>query len=308
MGILYKYTSFENARYILRNKCLPLGHISNYNDPYECSIDCIDEELMALGEHMTNDQKKEWIARIIDKIAEKEKWNREMKEASIKTIGAYGAKTLAPFNLLGAILLMGGAYVYSTIVGNGGKTQLTPKHVDKYMQRLLPCLAQTYTSCMSECKDVFLLWSHYADSHKGIVIEFDLDKFPFISNPPLPMNYSDERFTLDADRLLACDVNSDIKTMLVRKNKVWKYEKEYRFLFDAQNKSEQIIWYDHNENPIIKLDDDAINAVYFGCRVTIEKIKQIKDILSSQGRLEYTKMYKCKLSDTNYRLDFVKIK
>lgn len=68
MGTFYKYTSFERGRYILRNKCLPLGHISNYNDPYECSIDCIDEELMSLNRHMSDEQKKEWIKHIITKL------------------------------------------------------------------------------------------------------------------------------------------------------------------------------------------------------------------------------------------------
>lgn len=34
METFYKYTSFERAHYMLRNKCLPLGHISNSNDPY----------------------------------------------------------------------------------------------------------------------------------------------------------------------------------------------------------------------------------------------------------------------------------
>lgn len=307
MGTFYKYTSFERGRYILRNKCLPLGHISNYNDPYECSIDCIDEELVSLNGHMSDEQKREWIKRIINKIADKEKWSNEMKIAGAKAIGAYGARSLVPFNLFGAILLMGGVYAYSAIVGKGENTQLLPKHIDEYMQKLLPCLAKTYTSCMSQSNEIFLLWSHYANSHKGIVIGFSSDKHPFVENPPVPVKYTNERFTLDADKLLTCDIHSDIKAILLKKNKVWKYEKEYRFFFDAQDNPEQIIWYDNYDNPIIKLDDDAINSVYFGSRVSVEKINQIKDILSSQGRLESIKLYKCKLCDTSYGLQFMEI-
>lgn len=307
MKTFYKYTSFERARYILRNRCLPLGHISNYNDPYECSIDCIDEELMALNGQMTAEQEKEWMTRIIKKIADKDKWANEVKDDGIKAIGAYGAKYLASFNLLGAILLMGGAYAYSSIAGNKNKSVLTVEQVDKYFQELLPRLAQIYTSCMSRSCKEFLLWSHYADSHRGIVIGFNPNKPPFVDNPPISIDYNHGRFTLDADKILARNVYTDIETALSRKNKVWKYEKECRFLFDTQNNPEQIIWYDHNENPIIKLDDRAIDCVYFGSRVSIEKIDQIKDILSSQRRLDSIKLYRCKLCSTSYNLEFLKV-
>ena len=310
MGTFYKYTSFERGRYILRNKCLPIGHISNYNDPYECLIDCIDEELMSLNRHMSDEQKKEWIKHIITKISDKGKWSNDMRNVGISAIAAtYGVKALASFNIFGAILLLGGAFAYSAIVGNeDNDIQLTTEHVNKYIQELLPCLANTYTSCMSKSYEEILLWSHYADSHKGIVIGFNADKHPFVDNPPISMDYSDERFTLDADKLLTCDIHSDIKSILLRKNKVWKYEKECRFLFDVQNNPEQIIWYDNYDNPIIRLDDDAVNSVYFGSRVSAEKINQIKDILSSQERLESIKLYKCKLCDTNYGLQFTEIK
>lgn len=307
MDMFYKYTSFEVARYILRNKCLPLGHSSNYNDPYECSIDCIDEELMNLNGQMTAEQEREWINRIITKIADKDKWTNEMRDASIKAIGAYGAKSLASLNLLASILLIGGAYAYSAITKNKNKFVLTPAHVGKYIQELLPRLGQTYTSCMSKSFKEFLLWSHYADSHKGVVIGFNPNKSPFVDNPPISMDYSNERFILDADRILACNVYEDIKDILLRKNKVWKYEKECRFFFDAQNYPEQIIWYDHNDNPVIKLDDAAIDSVYFGNRVSMEKINQIRNILLSQGRSDFIKLYRCRLSDTSYNLTFLEI-
>lgn len=308
MAIFYKYTSFERGRYILRNRCLPLGHISNYNDPYECAIEGIDEELSLLKGHMSDDQKKEWITRIINKIADKEEWSKEMRDAGMKSIAFYGAKTLANFNPIAALLLMAGTCAYSAIMGKGDNdTKLTPEHVDKYMQELLPCLENTYTSCISKSNDNFLMWSHYADSHKGMVIGFNSEKHPFADNHPIPMDYSYNRFTLDADRIIACDIQSDIREILLRKNKVWKYEKECRFFFDARNNPEQIIWYDSYDNPIIKLDDESVKSVYFGIRVPKERINMIKDILSSQGRLGSIELHQGKLCDSGYDLLFPEI-
>lgn len=257
---------------------------------------------------MNDEQKKEWITRIINKIADKENWSKEMRNASMSAIAMYGAKTLTTFNPLAALLLMAGACAYSAIVGKGDNdTKLMPEHIDKYMQELLPCLENTYTSCMSKSQEEFLMWSHYADSHKGMVIGFNSEKHPFADNPPKFMDYSSDRLTMDADRLIACDIHSDIKAILLRKNKVWKYEKECRFFFDAQTHPEQIIWHDNYDNPIIKLDDDAITSVYFGSRVPLERINQIKGVLSLQGRLDSIKLYQCKLCESSYGLRFTEI-
>ena len=106
---------------------------------------------------------------------------------------------------------------------------------------------------------------------------------------------------------MACDVREDIKTLFLRKSKMWKYEQECRFLFDTHNNANKIIWYDHYDNPIIKLGDNAVKSVYFGTHVNIERIDQIKDILSSQGRLEAINLYQGKLCDSDYELRFPEI-
>ena len=96
----------------------------------------------------------------------------------MSAIAMYGAKTLSAPNPFTALLLMGVICAYSAIVGNGdNSSNLEPAHVDKYIQELIPCLETTYTSCMSTYQDNFLVWSHYADSHKGMVIRFDANAY-----------------------------------------------------------------------------------------------------------------------------------
>lgn len=305
--MIYKYTTFERARYILRNNCLPLGHLSNYNDPYEFSISFFNEELASFKNILTDKQKKEMLIQAVERIADEEKWNRDMRRASASAIGGYGATALASFNVIAALLLMGGAYLYSYLEKNDKGKTITPDQLDNYMQKLLPQLSRTYTTCMSNELNNFLLWSHYADSHKGVVIGLKRDKQPFSDNPPQNVIYKNSRFALDADRVLMCDVENDIRDIILRKSKKWQYENECRFIFDTENNRDKIIWYDNYDNPIIQLDENSIGGVYFGCRVNNESIQQIKSIISSRNRQDPVEMKKCKLSLSDYELDFIDV-
>lgn len=83
--------------------------------------------------------------------------------------------------------------------------------------------------------------------------------------------------------------------------------KRMPFFLRCSNPSGADYLADNYDNPIIKLDDDAITSVYFGSRVPLERINQIKGILSLQGRLDSIKLYQCKLCESSYGLRFTEI-
>ena len=79
---------------------------------------------------------------------------------------------------------------------------------------------------LTEKKDSILMWSHYADAHKGIVVEFNaLD--PFFNNELeyklLPVRYGESR-------LNTC--GKYIDEPYFHKSTEWQYEKEHRLLLD----------------------------------------------------------------------------
>lgn len=87
--------------------------------------------------------------------------------------------------------------------------------------------------CLTTKPDDIVMWGHYADCHKGIVVEFDGDNVLFANYPDsngnnmglLTVDYTDTRPVLrfgDPFRteLLAC------------KSKVWTYENEVRLLLN----------------------------------------------------------------------------
>lgn len=80
--------------------------------------------------------------------------------------------------------------------------------------------------CMSSTWQEPLLWSHYADKHQGLCLEFDLT----LDHTFIKVNYVEERQKLHdfSKEHLEDLTEADILTMLRTKFKAWEYEAEYR--------------------------------------------------------------------------------
>lgn len=150
-------------------------------------------------------------------------------------------------------------------------------------------------ACLAEEKDNILMWSHYADSHSGFVIEYDTKSlYTTCPNCPegrtqfncndwkvtglFPILYTDQRY--DATQYLSDQINIDmfekaklnnfwqkldpldcIKVSLY-KHRSWSYEKEWRLFLHSNNNSHFI-----SVKPV---------AVYLGCRISYCYEKLIK--------------------------------
>lgn len=78
------------------------------------------------------------------------------------------------------------------------------------------------------------IWLHYADSHKGICLEFDIKRGGFFYNNLLPVQYRKRypKFELsdyqDEENMMFTMHQQAICTKFV----LWKYEKEWRVIAD----------------------------------------------------------------------------
>jgi len=95
--------------------------------------------------------------------------------------------------------------------------------------------------CLSTDYKNRLMWSHYADSHKGFCIEYDFCAEVDIQNEMLvlPVIYSKERVKIPWDVVMAYanreerDFTKEKRIMLellVTKDKIWEYENEWRVI------------------------------------------------------------------------------
>jgi hypothetical protein len=75
-----------------------------------------------------------------------------------------------------------------------------------------------------------LMWSHYADQHKGVVIEFDYKRLEAFFNERFSMDNAIERVLYNRERSPSLHDDICIKDFLLTKSDDWLYEKEHRVL------------------------------------------------------------------------------
>lgn len=104
-------------------------------------------------------------------------------------------------------------------------------------------------SCFSVTSDNILMWSHYANKHRGICIEYDfslLEQLENINAFLLPVIYSTERPLLPVDKLdlengqatqeSVMRIMPDLIIAILTKSEFWGYENEWRFIALAEPK------------------------------------------------------------------------
>lgn len=103
-------------------------------------------------------------------------------------------------------------------------------------QFLIGCLAENYKNR--------LMWSHYADSHKGFCVEYDYSGQTFIDITPFPVCYCEDRIMvpwkviLDNNKENMNIATKQLMLALLTKDSIWAYENEWRILIqqsDEQN-------------------------------------------------------------------------
>ena len=89
--------------------------------------------------------------------------------------------------------------------------------------------------CFSENYKNILMWSHYADNHKGICIEVHVDKI-------LCDQEDIDIIKIDYIKSIATIANPDVnvKSLLSKKLTPWKYEKEIRLFSNGKNVQKKI--------------------------------------------------------------------
>ncbi|MGY3855285.1 DUF2971 domain-containing protein [Aeromonas aquatilis] len=143
-------------------------------------------------------------------------------------------------------------------------------------------LERVGVSCFSKNKYNILMWSHYADSHKGICVEFEQDtlfnekiKFSDVkyheSFPFHELQNSLEACEEDwGDNLTPMDtviaVFSD--AILTTKYKAWKDEEEVRAIYTGTD--------DFKSDGGFIFSPSAIKNVFFGCKTSARDMATIK--------------------------------
>jgi Protein of unknown function (DUF2971) len=155
---------------------------------------------------------------------------------------------------------------------------------------------------LSEVHDHLLMWSHYADQHRGFVIEFDSENRFFApvyghSQPGLlaRVDYSDTRPHLSHSTL-------NRPESLLRTATIWSYEREWRMIKYLEQADKHIPR--ENELPVslFAFPPEAIMAIYTGAKMLPDSYTKLTSIISSDARYKHVRMHHMQLSANEYRL------
>lgn len=172
------------------------------------------------------------------------------------------------------------------------------KKFDEVMNNTLGILSLTTNP------DNLLMWAHYANEHRGFVIELDekhnffksKEENNYIYNGIQKVNYSEIR----PDKFLK---DFEFKDLLLVKSKEWAYENEYRIIQKLEDADEV-----KSDIYLFKLPRNLVKAVYCGCNMENSKKAKILEILNKEDNFHNVKVYNTTISDKYYKLEFVQVR
>lgn len=146
--------------------------------------------------------------------------------------------------------------------------------------------------CFSEIKDDILMWSHYANGHKGVCLEFDISNellFKDTYNPnniyPYKINYPvDNTFQKLFDPSILPE--ESLLGYLVTKSNRWQYEQELRIFGQCGTR---------------KFNHNCLSAIYFGTSVDKDQKKAIINICSKI--YPNINFYQMSINENEYKLN-----
>jgi len=139
-----------------------------------------------------------------------------------------------------------------------------------------------------------LFWSHYADSHKGICIEFDAMKMPIMGAHKVVYQADYPVIKYPSPR------NVTALSPVLTKFEKWNYEDEFRTVFVTNAEVQP-----KNDGTSLLLEENEIKSLYFGAKMDPGH-KEI--ILKMVGQGSFApRMYDVAQSKISYSLDFVQL-
>jgi len=163
-------------------------------------------------------------------------------------------------------------------IKNGKLTPFGNEYLNKLRDSINQKVDEYLFFCVSGKNDSNLMWSHYANSHRGFCIEFKSEHIKADK-----VTYQEDIPTFDLSHVIAQSImaaNSDtigksIWQALRVKLSEWDYEDEYRF----QVSKEQTGYPSHKGERSFpyKYSPDFVESIIFGCRINPKVRDYIKE-------------------------------
>jgi Protein of unknown function (DUF2971) len=150
----------------------------------------------------------------------------------------------------------------------------------------------TGVHCFAGTPRSVLMWSHYADKHRGVCLQFDTSRdFPLLSQavPVIPVIGED----LPSVNFIV-GFKDQILRMLLSKHTGWEYEKERRMIMLDQG------------GRYLDIRPDSLRTIILGLHVSDESIEFVHGLLAERvaAGLPHVRVLRARAHPTKYRLVF----
>lgn len=164
-----------------------------------------------------------------------------------------------------------------TIALNNGLLKLDPASLSEHFRE---SAANTVESmgifCLSQCIDNILMWSHYANNHRGIALRINWNKqYRHQKKPIFKVLYDDERPKIS---FFGNDDAVEFADALRIKAEFWSYEQEWRVIEP------------YGAGKFLNFNPNMITGIVFGINCSNEKRQKVMSLLTARD-LEYFEAY-----------------
>lgn len=158
--------------------------------------------------------------------------------------------------------------------------------------------------CFSECNDSMLMWSHYANKHKGFCIEYAVNPEPkdLVSQYLYPVLYTPRLYDNTAKVFSRWEkdpnsYNEFQNYFALIKFSDWSYEKEWRLIYPYTKEREDPPLKGISPTQTQKM---IAKAIYLGCKV--EKDSCYYECLSEVASAKQIDIYQMELSKDEFKI------
>lgn len=260
---VYKYMGIESAKCSLKNSSLKVSPVGKFNDPFECMpgeiIQSSLEDAISLVKQMRitpEELRKFYESDVQNRICLRDK----NVENNIDNLTRYFCERLLE-----------------------RKIEITSAERNSMTK-------STYCLCFSEAKDNILMWSNYAENHKGVVLIFSTENFTELKW--FKIKYQKDRAKIS----YPVPLDDEIHNLITTKYDVWAYEKELRLLFPVDHK--RIEKYTNNNFAVWNFPIENLHGIIYG--ENNNDYDTFKPLISKYPNI---KEYKASIHKTGYEVE-----
>ena len=186
--------------------------------------------------------------------------------------------------------------------------QLTPRmpEVNTELQATYPERVSTEHGvlCMSSRRDSIVMWGHYCDKHRGMVIGFDRSWDMFGAVKGLrEVEYVRQRVLWDTSWAPGgLQETRFLNQLIFTKNDEWKYEHELRQLFTLRGLSNRTLG-DGSQGYVLPIPPQIVASVSLGIRCSKALEKAVRSTLNNP-HFRHVRLDRARLHESDFALNF----